>query len=197
MTAEHIRIHNGVGFEWEICKIDFSSIWKEQFQQLCEFKAQFGHYLVPIRYSTNPKLGKWVKTQRHDYKLHQEGKTSSLTEERIRALEGVGFEWETSSAAIWNERFEQLREFRAQFGHCLVPQKYSGNLKLGVCVRYQRIRYRLYREDKATSMTAEHIRKLNGVGFEWETTARFWNERLERQLLVFGTNGLNNCVNSR
>ena len=124
MTAEHIRKLNGVGFEWEMSKIDFSSIWKEQFfQQLCEFKAQFGHYLVTIRYSTNPKLGKWVKTQHHNYKLHQEGKTSNLIEERIRPLESVGF--------------------------------------------------------------------------EWETTARFRNERLERQLLVFGTNGLNNCVNSR
>ena len=54
-----------------------------------------------------------------------------MTEERIRELEIVEFEWETS-ASIWNVRFQQLCAFKAQFGHCLVPQQYTANPKLGV-----------------------------------------------------------------
>jgi hypothetical protein len=44
-----------------------------------------------------------------------------MTAEPIRALESVGFDWGTSKnvlASIWSERFQQLREFNVQFGHC-------------------------------------------------------------------------------
>jgi hypothetical protein len=53
--------------------------------------------------------------------MYQEGKPNRMTAERIRELESIGFEWETSAAPSWNERFEQLREFKVQFGHCRVP----------------------------------------------------------------------------
>jgi hypothetical protein len=91
MTPEHIRALNGIGFEWGTSKIELASIWTIRFQQLCEFKAQFGDCLVPRKYSANPKLGRWVKNQRYRYRLHQEGKPSScMTPERIQALESVG-----------------------------------------------------------------------------------------------------------
>ena len=38
-------------------------------------------------------LGSWVAVQRREYKLLMEGKPSRLTKERIRRLEGIGFEW--------------------------------------------------------------------------------------------------------
>jgi len=59
-----------------------AAYWNERIEQRREFKAQFGHCLVPQEYSTN--LGPWVTTQRHDYKLYSEGKPSSMTAERIR-----------------------------------------------------------------------------------------------------------------
>ena len=37
------------------------SQWRDNFRQLCEYKVQFGHCIVPQPYySANPKLGKWV-----------------------------------------------------------------------------------------------------------------------------------------
>ena len=62
------------------------SIWSARFQNLFEFKIQFGHYLVPIKYSTNPKLGRWVSTQRYHCKLYQEGKPTPMTEYWIRRV---------------------------------------------------------------------------------------------------------------
>ena len=40
-------------------------------------------------------LGTWVSVQRTKYRLHQKGKPSLMTgtEERIRALNGIGFDW--------------------------------------------------------------------------------------------------------
>jgi hypothetical protein len=117
------------------------SQWCDQFRQLCEYKVQYGHCRVPVRYSTNPKLGNWVSTQRTTHRLNQEGNPSCMTEERIRALNGIGFDWGTSQtdyASVWNVRFQQLCEFKAQFGHCLVLQQYAANPTLGKWVNTQR-----------------------------------------------------------
>ena len=91
MTAELIRALQSVGFERDS---RFCVLWSEQFQQLCEYKVQFGHCVVPHNYSANNKLGKWVSTQRSKYKLRLEGKPSPMTEERILVLNGIGFKWE-------------------------------------------------------------------------------------------------------
>jgi hypothetical protein len=92
-----------------------------------------------------------------------------MAEERIRELESVGFEWGTS-ASIWCLQFQELREFTAQFGHCLVPQHYAANPKLGLWVNTQRSNYRLYQGGKPSSMTEKRIRELESVGFEWGTS---------------------------
>ena len=169
MTEEHIRALESVGFDWETSKTDSASIWSEHFQQLREFEVKFGHCRVSRQYAANPKLGQWVSRQRSNYRLYKEGKPSPMTEERIRALESVGFDWETSKtdlASIWGERFQQLREFKVQFGHCRVPRQYAANPKLGPWVSRQRSYYRLYKEGKSSTMTVERIRALESVGFD-------------------------------
>jgi hypothetical protein len=175
MTPEHIRALNGIGFDWGTSRTELASIWSVRFQQLCEFKAQFGDCLVPIKYSANPKLGRWVMNQCYRYRLYQEGKPSCITAEHIRALDGIDFiRGRTSKielAAMWRGRFQQLCEFKAQFGHCLVPFKYSANLALGYWVSKQRSNYRLHREGKRSPMTMERIRELERIEFKWKRTA--------------------------
>jgi hypothetical protein len=183
MTAEHIRALNGIGFDWGISKTDLASIWSVRFQQLCEFKVQFGHYLVPIKYPANPELGPWVSKQRYHCKLYNEGKPSPMTEERIRELESVGFKWEPNYVS-WNERFAQLRDFTAQFGHCVVPPRYTANPKLGRWVTTQRHNFKWYQEGTPSPMTADRIRVLENIGFEWDTAAACWG-LLFRQMREF------------
>ena len=99
-----------------------------------------------------------------------------MTAEHIQALDGIGFDWGTHktdlASLIWNERFRELCEFKAQFGHCLVIQQYTANPKLGLWVKKQRYSYRWHQEGKPSPMTAEHIRALDGIGFNWGTKAR-------------------------
>jgi hypothetical protein len=92
MTAEHSRELESIGFDWGTSQTD----WSVRFQQMREFKVQFGHCLVPQQYAANPKLGVWVNTQRSKYRLYQEGKSSPVTAERIQELESIGFDWGTS-----------------------------------------------------------------------------------------------------
>ena len=185
ITEERIRALESAGFHWGASKTDLASVWGERLQQLREFKVQFGHCLVPFRYSANPTLGKWVSRQRNKYGLYQEGKPSPMTAERIRALESVGFDWETRKtdlASIWEERFQQLREFKVQFGHCLVPFRYSANPKLRKWVSHQRHCYRLYQEGKISPMTDILVTTGGQASLIWHP---------------FGANAFNNCVNSR
>jgi hypothetical protein len=178
ITEERIRELESVGFDWGTA----ASIWSVSFQQLCEFKEQFGHCLVPQQYAANPKLGRWVSTQRETYRLHQEGKPSGMTEDRIRELESVGFDWEVrkpDAASIWSMRFQQLSEFKVQFGHCLVPQHFANNPKLGWWVKNQRRTYGLHQAGKPSGITEERIRELERVGFDWGTAASIWSVRIQ------------------
>ena len=96
-----------------------------------------------------------------------------MTAERSRALESIGFEWGTSNKTGWSARFQQLREYKAQFTNCLVPRQYAANPKLGTWLSTQRYKYKLYQEGKPSPMTAERSRALDSIGFDWGTTAAF------------------------
>jgi hypothetical protein len=167
MTAERNRALNVIGFDWGLSKVDLAANWDVRFQEMCKFKAQFGHCLVPLYYSANPKLRRWVTNQRSSCKLYEGGKPSHMTAERLRELESVAFEWKPNCVS-WNERFEQLLEFKVHFGNCLVPSKYSADPALGRWVSMQRAQYRLYQEGKPSHMTAERIRELESIEFKWK-----------------------------
>jgi len=49
--------------------------------------------LVPTKYEKMPALGRWVSTQRAQYKIYLEGKESPMTQERVDKLSALGFTW--------------------------------------------------------------------------------------------------------
>jgi hypothetical protein len=63
-----------------------------------------------------PTKNRWVKRQRHQYNLMVERKTSTLTGERIRLLETIGFVWNCLETA-WEQHFQDLRHFVVRTGH--------------------------------------------------------------------------------
>ena len=68
--------------------------WVHHLQELRQFKAKSGHCRVPQRYSANKKLGGWVLYVRHQYRKHQSGQPSTMTQERIEQLLQLGFDFE-------------------------------------------------------------------------------------------------------
>jgi hypothetical protein len=65
------------------------------YEQLQEYRKQHGHCMVPTQFPENAKLGRWVHTQRFQHRLMLKGRKSSMTEERVKLLEGLGFSWGT------------------------------------------------------------------------------------------------------
>jgi len=148
------------------------SAWNERFAALAKFKSQFGHCMVPARYSADPRLGHWVMTQRRQFHLMRKGRPSSMTLERISKLESLEFAWSIrmEPEKMWKMRYDELRRYKAAFGDCLVPQRFSVNPKLGTWVNTQRRHYKLLKEGKHSCMTDERIKMLQDLGFAWSTT---------------------------
>ena len=99
-------------------------------------------------------------------------KRSTLTDERERALEKIGFVWSTHNA-LWEEKYNELAAFFHKHGHCNVPSKYPSNNKLSVWVRCQRRQYRLLKNnpinnsENKSSMTMERIDRLKAIKFNF------------------------------
>jgi Helicase associated domain len=111
--------------------------WAEKFDELCQYRSVNGHCLVPHTYGENLSLARWVKRQRYQYKLMLEGKQSTMTPERVTALEDIGFVWDSQGAA-WDERLQELALFQRTFRHCNVPSNYHSSPQLATWVKCQR-----------------------------------------------------------
>lgn len=146
-------------------------LWQTRFNELVVFKNSVGHCDVPYKYVKNPKLGRWVRTQRYQYILMRQGKRSPMNVERKKALENVGFRWQVQSvgnSASWMRRYEELKQFKLQKGHCEVPYKYRTNQSLANWVHTQRKQYMLMKRGKSSSMTKDRIDRLEGIQFTWQ-----------------------------
>jgi len=77
----------------------------------------------------------------------------------------------------WDERFQQLVEYKEQNRHCRVPRKCKANSQLATWVKNQRTAYR------KNKLSAEQIRSLEGIGFVWvlqkQERSVVWDKRLE------------------
>jgi len=101
---------------------------------LKEFRQRKGHCNVPHAYEDNMPLARWVKRQRYQYKLLQDGTHSTLTSDRVKALDEIGFIWDSQRAA-WEERLSELEDYHKAFSHCNVPAYFRENPQVGSSLR--------------------------------------------------------------
>jgi hypothetical protein len=62
------------------------------------YREEHGNCLFPYIYKENLPLVRWIKRQRFQYKLMVKGKPSAMTDERVKALEELGFAFFAVSA---------------------------------------------------------------------------------------------------
>lgn len=60
--------------------------WLRRYQQLCAYKARFGHTHVPKDWKEDPPFGVWA--------VRQKVKRNILSAPRTRLLNSLGFQWE-------------------------------------------------------------------------------------------------------
>eukprot|EP00586_Coscinodiscus_wailesii_P007592 CAMPEP_0172521296 /NCGR_PEP_ID=MMETSP1066-20121228/292501_1 /TAXON_ID=671091 /ORGANISM="Coscinodiscus wailesii, Strain CCMP2513" /LENGTH=594 /DNA_ID=CAMNT_0013304195 /DNA_START=531 /DNA_END=2315 /DNA_ORIENTATION=- len=195
ITQERIAKLDAVGFRWNVLK----DSWTDRFHQLLDFQRQFGHCNVPKGYANDPTLYTWVQTQRRQYtrsrqnrRQYSKKRVNDDQKERFQKLDSIGFCWNTKNA-LWKQRYEQLKAYKAQFGSCRVSlsstlslhdHKDNGNSchsneemhmetrrerqQLARWVSAQRVQYNKMKNNEATSsMTLERVHLLEELGFEW------------------------------
>jgi len=159
LSNDRIERLDRIGFIWNL----LASNWEEMFGHLLEFKKKNGHCDVPSRWPENPKLSRWVFTQRVFWK------NGKLSEDRIKRLEAAGFEWNILETN-WKELFAALLKFKENNGHCKVPRAWPENSDLSYWVGKQRANYR------KGSLSLERIEHLEQIGFIWDTIENSWEE---------------------
>jgi len=121
------------------------------------------HCNVPATYRHSP-LGTWVGKQREEFKKLKEKKSSQLDKYRIDKLNEINFQWTLQSWTVvsWDDRFEALKRFKEQHGHCKIPRNHAdfGNWPI-----YQKAQYKLFKEGKKSKITAAKVQKLIDIGF--------------------------------
>ena len=159
LSAERIQRLDDIGFVWELRSSPLT--WDERLDELTKYKAEHGDCSVPKSYGP---LGHWVTSQR------TARRKDKLSEERIQKLDNLGLEWSSNgNTRYWDERLDELRKYKAEHGHCNVPQ---GQGPLGTWVHNQR--------QREGTLSEENIQKLDDVGFVWNTQGgqKTWDERL-------------------
>lgn len=104
MNEERIRLLEELNFKWG--EVKDPNAWEAMFDELMQFKAKYGHTRVTTGKQVNTskgskKLHYWVGLQRQYYNQRNSGTNITLTPERIRLLDSIGFSWDPISEQ-WN-----------------------------------------------------------------------------------------------
>uniref|UniRef100_A0A7R9VYN5 Helicase-associated domain-containing protein n=1 Tax=Pseudictyota dubia TaxID=2749911 RepID=A0A7R9VYN5_9STRA len=167
MTDDRIAMLNEIQFNWDPSEKLFS----KRLEELKNYTAKHGvDNVAPEDSDDFRQLHAWILTQQAQYALLEEGKKSTLTPERIEALEQAGIEWDPQkfdcsggkkrSRTPWGERYNELKKFQKEHGHLSVPRRSS----LGEWVKAQKRQYKLMKQGGKSSMTRQRFEKLESLG---------------------------------
>eukprot|EP00977_Amphora_coffeiformis_P016755 scaffold5296_cov163-Amphora_coffeaeformis.AAC.10 len=186
LTEDQKAALDALGFIWDPKEDEFNRQWEGRFAQLVAYKEKHGTTIVPVKEETG--LGRWASTQRDAHTLYvkkksgqlqkdiESGKTKPpkkcriMTEEHYQKLKSINFVFSIyQPGGGWDSKYEELKEYRAQYGDCKVPQHWKKNKGLGKFVARQRYLYCLWEQGKFDNnpLTQERIGKLNSLGFHW------------------------------
>ena len=132
---------NKLGFKWSSdSQLSLPIARNEPLSDILDFKQQWGHCGVPQKYADTAKLGGWARHQRSQYRLLKSGKKSLISFEMISWLEKLGFQWnfvtQLTLNRACNKQISELMQFKKQWWHCGVSQKYAKKPNLGQWMKY-------------------------------------------------------------
>lgn len=133
LTSNKIELLEELGIDWS----PIESQWHNIYLFAKQYYEDNGHLLVPNTYETADKikLGRWIGTQRTNYK---EG---IISEDKIKLLEKIGMVWSVHEYE-WMKMYELAVAYYKEKGNLLVPDAYKtkdGKL-LGSWIRHQKNR---------------------------------------------------------
>lgn len=156
LTPERKAKLDALGMCWEK-----EEPWEVRFQLAEAYYREHGDLNVPGDYVVEGVwLNKWLNEQKQIYRGHRPGK--ALTPRQITRLEKIGMVWGTQSERIWEERYEEARQFFCEHGNLDVPNGYVGRSgkRLDLWVERQR------RKRRKGTLTRREQEKVAAIGIQ-------------------------------
>lgn len=168
LSATRIRKLEEMGFAWGGRRELVNAKWLKNYRKIVGWMqeseiAAIGN-LTP---QSSEPLQRWLRKQRVSKR------TGQLTEEQIRLLDEIKYEWQGATERggrksnsgrrddLWEQRFAELVKFKAGHGHCRVDVRTPS---LGPWVNRQRTR------NQKRTLDPERKRRLDGIDFAWKAS---------------------------
>lgn len=165
--------------------------WMELYHLAEQYFHEHGDLLVPGDYVCYGKrLGRWIGTQRTDYKKRINPR---FTQERIELLEAIGMVWDAGidSEERWQAMYQLAKEYYDVHQMLNIPSNYvtDTGVRLGQWIARQRKCYKNYLEGKAGggvgTITRERIDLLNKLDMIWDGTGNTAKTSFPEKALFF------------
>ena len=170
LSKKKITLLEEIGFIWDTKFTETrKKLWLLRYRELVQYKKAHDHTRVRSKDTEFPKLGRWVEVQRKNEDTMEEWKKTLLNR--------IEFTWtgqiKKEKSQKWYENYSRLEDFKARYGHTLVPENWEEDRELSTWVVYQR-------KPKAP-LSPKRFNLLNQLGFAWDAT------KIKRERLKDGT----------
>lgn len=153
LNTNKIRLLEELGIDWS----PIETQWKISYDLAAEYYNENGNLLIPDKYVTNEgiKLGRWIATQRSNYK------ENTLPKEKAKLLEDIGMIWDVNDYK-WMKMFDLAKKYFNENGDLLIVDSYKKDgVSLGSWIGKQRKYY------KEHSLAKERVALLEKIGMVW------------------------------
>lgn len=149
-----------------VYEIRGDKLWNQRYNDLVKFKKKYGHCNIPNPFPSAPKLRKWANLQRYLHKRRCQGENNVLRQDRIDALKKIGFRFAPYNNQVpWQQRYDELLEFKKTYGNCNVPREYAPNIQLGYWVCNQRKEFKNKFQGRTPEVARFRTEAFKKIGF--------------------------------
>jgi hypothetical protein len=175
LTAERKQKLDRIGFVWSLRTKRVDEHWDAMFEQLLRYRAEHGDCLVPSRYGANPKLGKWVETQRYEYTKLLRGPTGAGPTKGEAGCRPPPPLWDTATEPTTGEDPAPAAEsddVGGGFDGAFFTEATAGQAELADRPCTDSYVGSQPRGTSNARLTEDRRRRLESIGFEWKVRHR-------------------------
>ena len=151
LSAAQIKKLEALNIVWDI----YEARWIIGYKYMCEYKQLYSNTMPLSDYMTDDgfALGVWAANQR------SKRRSGSLSDERIKQLEAIGFIWEPNKAN-WQKHYAEAKKYYEHNGSISVSKTYvtDGGVRLRYWIDTQKKAYKKGKLDNS------QIKKLELIG---------------------------------
>ena len=165
-------------------------VWNKRFQKTLKYMKETGNANCSNDYKTKDgyPLGRWQQDQKDNYK------NGTLSEERIKKLESIGFIWYVKIEKMkqrWTEGYQETLKYMKETGNANYPTTNYQNIQGFDLKIWQQLQKENY---KNGTLSKEKIEKLENIGFIFGNLNDYkWDKAFQKTLKYMKETGNTTC----